>query len=240
MFGRKAFGRKSASQQVDRVRRDLGGGERLIDREIWNGATGELLRGAGLAPDDPINSLAKQEPVSATLAEGLADLRRAVAAVNGVVPYPIGALHLLPPVLWHGRFGPFLLKRLDMSPYRPWNTIFLPLDAHGVTALELPICPTDGLDDATELETQIEMVADLYAGRAFPEAEKISLLLDTICGNFPQLFPVDTRDFSDTVRRARMQMRALAFSRGATLVGKDAILNSQATFLSQPEVQLTA
>ena len=94
------------------------------------------------------------------MAKDEAILSRCLTGLNGAVPYPIGAFPLLREELWHGRLGGFLLRRLDLSPFRPWNVIFLPLDSGGKSALGLPI-GTPSHSALNELETIVEMICEL-------------------------------------------------------------------------------
>jgi hypothetical protein len=246
MFGRKglsgAGARPAPLAPVEPVRREHSPGERIFSAELFEGKRGEFLRQMGYAPDDPINRPASQEPVAARLAEGQAELRRALAALNSVGGIAIGALHLLPPALWHGRYGSFLLKRLDLSPYRPWNTIFLPMDEAGATRLGLPVVPR--VDDSTVSEGLcgiIEIIGDIFEGRPSPEAEACKIVFDSIRSNFPVLFPADPADFSGNVREGRANVRAFAILHASTeRIAKEAILKSQQTFLDCPETQLTS
>jgi hypothetical protein len=241
MFGRQGvFGKKQPTIEGPR-RQGFGPNDRVFDPSLWEGERGEFLRRFGFAPDDPKNRPDLQvQPVSAQLARDNAALSKALAALNGVSPNPIGAFTLLREELWHGRFGAFLLKRLDLSPYRAWNTIFLPLDSAGAAALGLPI-GTNNDDDIAELETAIEMIAELYSGKSSPEANALAMVCDAMAGNFPNLFPAEMLDYSPAVRDARRRVRSFAFGRASTTrFKKEIIIKSQQTFLGKPEEQLVA
>lgn len=248
MFGRKGLSGGAAAAgapqhrpaPAEPVRREHDRGERIFSAELFEGKRGEFLRQMGYAPDDPINVPAAQQPVAAQLAEGQADLRRVLAALNSAGDVAMAALHLLPPSLWHGRYGNFLLKRLDLSPHRPWNTIFLPLDEAGASRFGLPILPS--IDDSVLSEKYgiIEIIADIFDGRPSPEADALNMLFASIRENCPFLFPPDPADYSGKVREGRANVRAFAFLHASTeRIAGDAILRSQKTFLECPEIQLT-
>ncbi len=215
--------------------------ETVFPAELWNGEMGEFLRKHGHAPEDPKNILAKQEPVESLLAEGAAELRDTLATLNAVSGCVIAHLHLLQPALWRGRFGPFLLSRLDLSPYRPWNTIFLPADPEGALELGLPIAPK--LEDSIpeDVEMMMEMIAETFAGKTSAESNALVMMFAATRNNFPDLFPADPADYSSDVRAARANVRAMAFMHASTkLIDKDVIIQSHDTFLANPEIQLTS
>ncbi len=240
MFGRKGLSSHKPAMFEEPKRKGFGRDDTIFDPSLWEGERGKFLRQMGYAPDDPKNRLDLQEPVSAQLAGEDAALSRVLLALNGASPNPIGAFTLLREELWHGRLGSFLLKRLDLSPFRPWNVIFLPLDAVGAAALNLPIGSYDD-DDIADIEPMIEMIAELYSGKTSPEAEALAIVLDSAAANAPYLFPPEILDLSPEVRDARRRVRSYAFLRAATSrFGKDVIIRSQQTFLEKPEEQLVA
>lgn len=203
---------------------------------------GAALREAGIAPDSPINILGVHTPVTEILANELAELNRVVAEVNGQLPYELAPLHLLPPKLWLTRLGGVLLKRLELSPYRPWNTIFFPVDALGSEALGLPVIPA-GVSPEPKRDVLVimESIIDMFAGRPSPEADGLSFMFAAIRENNPYLFPPDRADFSPEVRTARGNVRAFAFAHASTtIVSADTIVKCQKTVLAKPEIQLIA
>jgi len=213
----------------------------IFSRELFEGEMGEFLRKSGYAPDDPRNQAVNVQPLEVLLAEDLAGLRRAEAAVNSVGDFRLTAWHLLPPSLWSTGFGPWLRQHLDLSPYRPWNTIFLPVDAKGAAALGLPIAPPQHDTISDELRATLEIVMEIYQERNPPEAETVQILMRAIRSNFPMLLPKDIGDFSDRVIEARANVRAMAFANvNNGLIDKAALIKSQATFLGKPEEQLVA
>jgi len=211
----------------------------IFNKELFEGERGEFLRKMGYSPDDPRNQAVNTQPLSVLLAEDLAGLRRATTAVNGVSNFRIEPWHLLPFEIWRDDFGPWLRKELDLSPARPWNTIFLPADEAGATALGLPIAPQP-LTPTDETMAMLAILRETYAGHSPQEGEAVRIMLDGVRSNTPQLFPADIGDFSDRVRTARAHVRALAFVTAVTsgAIGKDAIVKSQATFLGKPDEQL--
>jgi len=200
---------------------------------------GSAVRPLGQVPDEPADALGAQEPVDALLARGAIELAETKTRLTAIAMCQIGAVHLLPVSLWHGRFGQFLLGRLDLSPYKPWNTIFLPRDASGALDLDLPIAPSvpDGV--SAELETNVGLIAELFQGRGGPEVISLGMQLQGIRSNLPDLFPQDRSGLSDAVRQARANIRALALLNAASgLVDAEVIIRSHDTFLAEPETQL--
>jgi hypothetical protein len=240
MFGRKGlFGKKQATAR-EPARNPPGPDNSIFDPSLWEGERGDFLRQAGFAPDDPKNRLGLQEPVSEQLARDDAALWKALTALNDATRYPIGAFTLLREEVWQGRLGGFLLKRLDLSPFRPWNVLFLPMDAAGAAALNLPIGTYDD-DDIAESEVAIEMIAELFSGKPSPEANALAIVCDAVADNVPYLFPREILDYSPNVRDARRRVRSFAFQRAIiNRFDKDVIIRSQQTFLGKPEEQLVA
>lgn len=121
---------------------------KIFPDELWQGATGEMLRAAGFSPDDPSNFAPTAESIDARVArdklaheEKLADINRDVAArTNGGAML---AFFLIPEPCWNGEMGDFLLRRLQMSPYEDWNVAFLPDDTPTASILGLPRHPLD-------------------------------------------------------------------------------------------------
>jgi hypothetical protein len=248
MFGRKGISQArpavpqaapAAPSPVRAVPSASAGDGSIFPREIFEGETGDMLRKLGFAPDDPMNIISKQESVDSLLVEGLEELASAKAAVNAISSYPIGVIHLLPPALWRGRFGPFLLNRLDLSPYRPWNSIFLPLDQAGSDTLFLPVAPQIRDEVPATVDAMMEIIVEIFEGRGGSEAEGTAAAFEAIRANFPSLFPPDRADFSQKVCDARANVRALAFMHAATeVIDPQAIVTSQETFLGDPGNQL--
>ncbi len=242
MFGRKLFGNKR--NPVEEPKRPATPPQgQIFNEELFEGEMGEFLRSHGYAPDDPRNQAANVQPVAVLLAEDQAGLRRATEAVNSISDFPIVPVHLLPDRLWRGEFGPWLRQHLDLSPYRPGNTNFLPGDERGVAALGLPLAPPED-DDPVHYDTAralLSCIHDHYAGNSAPDVEASVLLLANVRSNFPSLFPPDTADFSGRVREARAQVRAYAFLHAVKngRIAKEAIMKSHDTFLGAPAEQLT-
>lgn len=241
MFGRKLFGSKKPTIEEPKRPESPPQGQ-IFNKELFEGERGEFLRKHGYSPDDPRNQAVNVQPVSVLLAEDQAGLRRATQAVNSASDYPIVPVHLLPPRLWSAGAGPWLMQHLDLSPYRPWNTIFLPGDERGEAALGLPIAPPE--DDSPEkfdsARAILSCIHDQYAGKPSADVEATVMLLRDVRSNLPALFPPDTADFSERVREARAHVRVFAFlhaTNGGRL-SKDTILKSHGTFLGAPAEQL--
>jgi hypothetical protein len=242
MFGRKAFGKKQPIEEPKRPATPPQG--QIFNDELFEGEIGQFLRAHGYAPDDPRNQATNVQPVSVLLAEDQAAMRAATQAVNAVSDFPIVPAQLLPASLWLADFGPWLRQHLDLSPYRPWNTIFLPSDARGAMALGLPIAPREE-NDAKQNEIAVALLScihDQYAGKSAPDVEASVMMLGHVRSNHPALFPPDTADFSAHVREARANVRAYAFVHAVSggRLSKEAIMKSHETFLGAPTEQLTA
>lgn len=240
MFGKKGlFGKKQTTFEEPK-RKNFDTDETFLNLGLWEGEIGEALRSVGIAPDDPKNHPALQEPISAQLAAEKAKIARLLAATNPLVEVPRVACHLLPVAVWDGRFGNFLLKRLDLSPYRAWNTIYLQTNYEAAARFAQPLVSENGVDEITELEAMIEMIMELFMDKAGNEAVVVGELLDTIAGNFPATFPPEIRDYSANVRDARRRVRALAFLHSGKRVDKELVFASHQAFYRQPETQLVA
>jgi hypothetical protein len=242
MFGRKLFGNKKPSIEEPKRPSSPPQGQ-IFNEELFEGEMGDFLRKHGYAPDDPRNQASNVQPVSVLLAEDQAGMRRATEAVNSVSDFPIVPVHLLPDSLWRAEYGPWLRQHLDLSPYRPWNTIFLPGDERGAASLGLPLAPPEE-DDPKQYDTAralLSCIQDQYAGKSAPDVEASVMLLRDVRSNLPSLFPPDTADFSDRVREARANVRAYAFLHAVNSgrVSKEAIMKSHETFLGAPAEQLT-
>ena len=242
MFGRKVFGKKPSIEEPKRPATPPQG--QIFNKELFEGEMGEFLREHGYSPDDPRNQAPNVQPVSVLLAEDQAGLRKATDAVNSVSEFPIVPVHLMPDRLWRGDFAPWLRQHLDLSPYRPWNTIFLPGDEVGSAALGLPVAPPED-EDKLYYDTAraiLSCIHDQYAGKDAPDIEATAKLLRDVRSNFAVLFPPHTADFSDRVREARAQVRVYAFlhATNSKRISKETIVKSQATFLGEPKVQLVA
>jgi hypothetical protein len=178
------------------------------------------------------------------LAEDRARMRTATDALNGASDFPIVPVHLLPDSLWRAEFAAWLRQNLDLSPYRPWNTIFLPGDERGAAALGLPVAPPEE-DDPKQYDMAraiLSCIHDQQAGKSAPDVEGVMILLRDIRSNFPALFPPDTADMSEPVREARANVRTYAFlhATNSGRISKEVILKSQGIFLGEPGEQLTA
>jgi hypothetical protein len=238
---RPQFGKKRVAVEEPK-RPDVPPSGQIFNKELFEGEMGDFLRKHGYAPDDPRNQAPNVQPLSVLLAEDLAELRRANEAVNKAANFRIEPWHLLPFELWHGEFGPWLRQELDLSPCRPWNTIFLPADEAGAKELGLPIAPAEFSKPSDEALAVLSILREIYAGLDPAEGKAVKIMLAGVRSATPQLFPNDIGDFSDRVREARADVRALAFITASTsgAVGKDTIVKSQDTFLGKPEQQLVS
>jgi hypothetical protein len=242
MFGRKVFGKKPSIEEPKRPETPPQG--QIFNKELFEGERGEFLRKMGYFPDDPRNQAPNLQPVSVLLAEDQARMGTATQALNGASEFPIVPVHLLPDSLWRAEFAAWLRQNLDLSPYRPWNTIFLPGDERGAAALGLPVAPPEENDpEQYDMARAIlSCIHDQQAGKPAPDVAATMILLRDVRSNLPALFPPDTADFSDGVREARANVRVYAFLHAVNSkrISKETIVKSQATFLGEPKVQLVA
>ena len=242
MLARKLFGKKAMVEEPRRPAEPPQG--QIFDESLFEGEIGDFLRQNGYAPDDPRNQAVNVQPVSVLLAEDQRAMRKATEAVNSISDFPIVPVHLLPPSLWAGQFGSWLRQHLDLSPYRPWNTIFLPGDERGAASLGLPVAPPEENDPKQYemAEALLSCIRDHYAAKSAPEVEAAVMTLGHIRTNFPALFPPDTADFSARVREARANVRAYAFLHAGNSgrIAKETLVKSHETFLGAPAEQLTA
>src|SRR5215213_9296268 len=214
MFGRKVFGKKPSIEEPKRPTTPPQG--QIFNKELFEGEMGEFLREHGYSPDDPRNQAPNVQPVSVLLAEDQAGLRKATDAVNSVSEFPIVPVHLMPDRLWRGDFAPWLRQHLDLSPYRPWNTIFLPGDEIGAAAMGLSVAPPED-ENPLQYDTAraiLSSIHDQYIGNSAPDVEATAMLLRDVRSNLPALFPPDTADFSDRVQEARSPARRYAYLPG--------------------------
>jgi hypothetical protein len=211
----------------------------LFPTEVFKGEVGTFLRSAGFAPDDPQNFAGQRGSTKFQLEEDYIQLQQIVASVNRTTATPVAPLHLLPPPLWETRYGPFLIEALDMSPYRPWNTIFFPVSRSGGMLKDLPL--RDSMHETAlsqELEATMGMVVDVYRGVDDGPANAFRHLFASIRQNHPDLFPPEQRDMTPRIVQARADLRTLAVFKGGADIAT--IRKCHAAFLGKPEVQLLA
>jgi hypothetical protein len=211
--------------------------DRIFSAEIFHGEVGATLRRAGYASDDPGNMVGRRGSTKAQLEEDYVKLHQMVASANRTGAAPIAPFHLLPPQLWETRYGPFLIEGLDMSPYRPWNTVFFPVSRKGGLLYDLPL--RDGLREtpmSPEIEALVAMIVDIHRGIDDGPARAFSLMLSHVRQNFPDLFPPEQRDLSPPIARARADLRALAIVKAG--IDLATIRKCHAAFLANPESQL--
>lgn len=243
MFGRKVFGTKKPT--VDEpTRPETPPQGQIFNKELFEGEMGDFLRKHGYAPDDPRNQAVNVQPLSVLLAEDQRMMRLATEAVNAVSNHPIVPVHFLPPSLWHLGAGPWLRQHLDLSPYRPWNTIFLPNDERGAAALDLPVAPAGdpGPEQMDQARAILSCIHDDFAGKDAPDVAATLILLKSIRENHAWAVPPERADFSGRVRDARTNVRAFAFLYASICGGltNETIRKSHATFLERPAEQLIA
>lgn len=134
-------------------------------------------------------------------------------------------------------FGPFLLQKLDLSPYRPWNTTFLPLTKPGSQMLGLPLCPEVRANEVSDdLNRLMAEIVNIYSGSVDGPSTALNMLFGAVRQNHPALFPPEQRDFSPRVATARANVRTLAINQAELHV--TVIARCHQTFLAQPELQL--
>jgi hypothetical protein len=241
MFGRKGLGQATPATQHAPSPPQRGHGEGF-NHEPAQGERRTMPPQPRAVPEELANGSAQKDAMVRRLVEGLREVRSTTDQLTAVAACSIGPLHLLPPELWEGRLGPVLLLELDLSPYRPWNTIYLPSDAEGAFALGLAVLPQRFQHDFADVEAMIDMILDLFAGRDNPEAQALAARLASIRQNFPALFPTDRADLPAEARQARANIRSLAFvhATDSRLIDAEAIISSHETFLVDPGTQLTS
>lgn len=215
-------------------------GHRVFSNEVFEGETGEFLRKMGFDPDQMGNIVGSSAEVGALLADDDRRLREALAAVNSATPHEIAPRYLLSLEAWDGPLRDFLVKQLDLSPFRPWNVALLPVTAAGAKALGLPTT-AEARVDAEKRALAISIVEEIqriFGGATDGPAQATDYMLSAIRDNYPDLFPTDSSQFSERVRRARANVRALAVSLSG--VPTDAIRRCHKMYLAQPAVQLIA
>src|SRR5262245_37672358 len=99
--------------------------QKVFPHELQQGEVGNLLRAAGIKPDDESNVVPTREAVDARIARDKAahdarwtQVNRAIAAkTNGGSMRP---LFLIPEPCWNGETGSFLSMELKLSQYEDW------------------------------------------------------------------------------------------------------------------------
>jgi hypothetical protein len=214
-------------------------GFRLLDKQLFDGNAGKMLREAGLDPDSMGNIVGSSTAVSEVIADDFATLQQGVAAANRVQPHALAPCHLLAPSLWDGHLCNFLVKQLDLWPYRPWNTILLPVTDAGAKAFGLPLVPVETISNAgAEAANYLAEVHMIFEGANDPAAATADYILGCVRENYACLFPADSERFTPRVKRARGNVRALAIICSGLPV--ETIIKSHKTFLSTPATQLIA
>jgi hypothetical protein len=143
-FGRRAS--KSNSQAKAALPLPPPGQDKIIPDELWQGEMGDVLRAAGLSPDDETNFLPTPERVAARIARDQAAFQAKLMKMNDEIFARtkggfVQPFFLFPEPCWNGDTGNFLTMRMRMSPYEDWNIAFLPPDEQYCAVLGLPRHP---------------------------------------------------------------------------------------------------
>ncbi len=91
-------------------------------------------------PDDAPGIVPAPESVRAHIAEMRAQREEFLAALNEEMPKRVTLVPwaMLPWKIWNGPHGRFLAVSCELYPVGPWNTMLLPDDDDGASALNLP------------------------------------------------------------------------------------------------------
>jgi len=239
---RAVFGKRADPAEPQPVPSAPGDGvTRVFPTEIFEGETGDFLRSMGYDPDAAGNVLDNGEPPVALLANDRAEFDNIIAKVEPQMGFRLAPCPLLPTSLWHSEHGWFLARQLDLMPCRPWNTILLPADRHGAERTGLPIASSfpAAEDGDGSLVQFISEIRAAFTGESDNVIDATMIMFDGVAENFPRNIPAEPPGRSEQVRQARLRVRALAFAIGGTRIGKETILASHATFIAEPDVQLT-
>ncbi|GLR46323.1 hypothetical protein [Sphingomonas astaxanthinifaciens] len=243
MFGRRTFGRKATAAPAEPMRPATPPAGKIFDDEIFEGERGDFLRSAGYFPADPINDAANAQPLAVLLGDDAAHLRQVTAAAKAVIAAPLAPYQLIPVEVWRGPHGAWLRQRLGLSPYRPWNTLYLAEGPAAVAEFGLPLAERQR--DAQEVAFGMEMVAavhDHLAGAQDGATQAMITLFKALRENLAPLLPPERADMSPPVREGRDLVRAAAIGMAVNFhfPSIEQIQRSHALTLAQPEVQLTA
>lgn len=143
------FGKRASNVQakpISRIPLPPPGQDKIIPDELWQGEMGDLLRKAGLSPDDESNFVPTPERVAERIARDQAEFQAKLmkmndeifARTNGGFVQPF---FLFPEPCWNGDTGHFLTTRMRMSPYEDWNVAYLPTEERWCGVLDLPRHP---------------------------------------------------------------------------------------------------
>lgn len=131
---------------------DDDGKTRVFSKSLFEGRHGELLRSAGMSPDDPGNILPTPEDHRRQIEASRVAMSRRCDAIetemrahhgHGIVrPY-----FILGEATMQGRLGNFVMLQLDLLPYDDWNMVALAKDDRTADLTGLPLHPGAGLDD---------------------------------------------------------------------------------------------
>lgn len=212
-----------------------------VPLEYFDGPLGDLLRSAGIQPDSPENVLSELAAPADLIEDNRRELEQAMSAAPLELEFAVAPYMLLPEDLWRTDVGWFLAKQLDLLPYRPWNTIMLPVDNAGIAATGLPAISTVRKSEMdSRMLVAIGEVKKVFLGSQDALWDESNRLFDRVAAKFPALFPNDDLVFTEDQMLARKRIRAIAFFYGGQLIGRDTIMTSQTIFLGDPANQLIA
>jgi hypothetical protein len=145
-FGKRASPSNAQARPISGIPLPPPGATKIIPDELWEGEMGNLLRAAGLSPDDESNFLPTPERVAARIASDQAAFQAKLMKMNDEIFARTNGGYVQPSFLfpepcWNGDTGNFLTMRLRMSPYEDWNVAFLPPDEQYCAVLGLPRHP---------------------------------------------------------------------------------------------------
>lgn len=154
MFG--LFGKKSKPAAVS---------VQVLPSELWQGEIGQVLRAAGMRPDNPSNIVSFASAVDARLAQARVALELRVERENAEIQrvHPgcsIAPMYIFTEMVWNGPHKQLLSETLELTPYDEWNVRLLATDEKSADVLKLPLIYTGQFpqfqDDINNLLGQIE------------------------------------------------------------------------------------
>ena len=227
VFGRKSNASRGSSPSIGWPR-DNDGIQRIFSKEMWEGegSAAQVLRLAGMSPDDPENMLPTQEVVSARMDAKLVQRARWLDAVNAEFPASgqLEPYSMIPWTFWHeGRFASLLILGCKLYPAEKWNTLLLPRDDESSRYHGLPKHP-GGYPDAFNQALREKLTAIADHSRMIEDVTTSKVKnRDPKASGFVMARAEMYRSYTETIKRY-----ALGFS--AIIFGEDAIERHEQTF----------
>jgi hypothetical protein len=154
---------------------DPHGRRKVFPDEVWQGKTGEMLRGLGMTPDDESNLVPNASSINARIDQSraaheaaYAEAQRRVEAV--LAGARVRPFFLIPDPVWNSPAGLFLMTTLDLFPYDAWNVMYLAADERTAAVLDLAIHPNGDIPAFVEASQVFVRDAQAHIRRAHEEA----------------------------------------------------------------------